>query len=481
MSTQATSSALDSTLDPQRSTGDVARGWSSRRVALTVLILCGSVTCGWAEDAASTRGGPERAAGDQAQEGAPPADGVARVNTPVLTVKECIAEEHALVEQFHKEYPDDDEAWLFEAQMHRGQGRSAEAARCWEQALRVNPGRPDTYRELGQLAKDKGQFRLAIDYWRKALAVRPDWLLVQIQIADARLELGEGREALAELRQAVRGEPQVAPWHYLFGQAHLQQQELEQAKACYEQAIALDPRHTSSYYSLFTVCQRLGLAEQAREYMSVFRKLKAESTQAIRADAAETVQQRMTARLAHTYVIAGNLYQAKGNVVRAEEAFKRAVAVQPEDGAAREQLAVLYQRTGKFAAALRECEEITRLVPDAPFPYLMAGLIHSALGRLEPAESAFQKAIELAPTKDSGYIHLARLYLAAGVKLPEAQAAAGTAARLNGSAQNYFFWGWACHRNGDREPALRALAKAVELAPGNPDFRQALAKVRNKQ
>ena len=449
-------------------------------MVLTTFILCCSVTCGWAEDPAAVRDEPDPKAPSNAGVPTPPDGQAAPSAKQGLTGKQCIAEEQALAAQLRADYPDSEEAWLFAARVHRGHGRSAEAAKCWEQALRINPGRATTSRELGELARAKGQFEQAVEYWRKALQIRPELVYVRANLADALMELGKWDEALAELQWGTGGEPQIAAWHYMKGQAHLKQQELEQAKACYEKAIALDPRHLSSYYGLSAACLRLGLHEQAREYMATFRQIKAEHIEAVRAKAAEATQQQAMARLVAAYVTAGQLYRAKDNVVRAEESFRRAITLQPEATAPRAQLALLYEAKGQLRQALRECGLIAKLAPRDPFPHMMAGLIHSRRRRFAPAEAALHKMIELSPKNDAGYRHLAHLYLVTGVKLPKAQELAEQAVRLHGTAQNYFYYGWACNQNGDRARALLALETAVELAPDNATYRERLAHVKNQ-
>ena len=120
------------------------RPWSAQCLVLAALVVAWSVTWVWAQ-------GPAGAAAPTATSA--PADvGGASSQSAQLTVDQCIAEEQALAERLRRDYPDGDETWLFLAQMHRGQGRSDEAARCWEEALKANPRAAEAYRQLGQLA-----------------------------------------------------------------------------------------------------------------------------------------------------------------------------------------------------------------------------------------------------------------------------------------------------------------------------------------
>ena len=294
------------------------------------------------------------------------------------------------------------------------------------------------------------------------------------------MELGEQAEALEELRRYVTVEPPIAVYHYLMGEAHLRDQKFEQAKAYYEKAIALNPRHTSSYYGLFNTCFRLGLKFEAEAQMATFRRLKAQDTAAIVSEAQLTQQERIVQRLARAYESAAKLYHAKGNGARAEQCFHRAIAVYPQGKPPREGLAMLYQQLGKLPQALQAYESISQIAPKDPFPHLMRGIIHTRKQSFAPAEKAFLKVIELEPRRDIGYIHLVRLYLLAHAKLPEAQKLALQAVELNGSAQNHFYWGWAAQQNGDRTQALHALEMAVKLDPANADYRKTLEKIKGQ-
>ena len=408
------------------------------------------------------------------------AAGAGADESEALTVEQCGAEELALAQRLQQAYPRSDEALVFLGKVHWDQGRAADAAQCWEQALRINPRRADAYQALGQWAREQGRIDAAIAYWRQGLKLHPRSLEMRVEAADALISRGEYAQAIEALQQGLptgplEGVPGVAPgatWHYLMGESYRKQREYERARSYFEEAVALDPAHTSSYYGLFNVCLRLGLKDKAAEHAAAFRRLKAKEQaqarqftlefQQLRAKdrrAAEqrvglSERQRAIDRLVRRYMEAQQAFEAQRGGARSEELCRRALGL----------LALM-----------------SRMEPDNALHHLNAGMLNDQLRRFPEAQREYRQAIELAPERDSGYRHLARSYLSARTKLAEARQLAEKAVSLQGSAENYFTLGFACRVNDDRQGAVAALEAAVKLAPREKSYRQILERLKGGQ
>ena len=93
--------------------------------------------------------------------------------------------------------------------LYAGLSRFAEAAKCYEQVVRLNPRHADAQNNLGIVLKEQGRLMDAVDCFRQALAVNP-------QHADALTNQG----------------------------LHLAQQgQFAAAADCYEKALSVNPRH----------------------------------------------------------------------------------------------------------------------------------------------------------------------------------------------------------------------------------------------
>jgi tetratricopeptide (TPR) repeat protein len=82
--------------------------------------------------------------------------------------------------------------------------------------------------------------------------------------------------------------------------------------------------------------------------------------------------------------------------------IREALQVQPETVFLHTELARLQMRRGDMPAALQACQKALRLDPNYQPAYLVLGQIHANLQHKEEAQTAFRKAIGLAPLDEDG-------------------------------------------------------------------------------
>jgi len=349
------------------------------------------------------------------------------------------AEELGVVRTLARDFPNSIEPVILMGSVQHRHGNATEAMVIWQQVLKRDPNRPQVHEDLGWFAMEKGQYEQAIGHWRKVLEINPQAANIHSGIARALMGLNRHAEAIEELQKEIEVSPRSSFSCFLLGQEYLQQKEYEKAKASYEKAIALEPNLTNAYYGLFTVCSRLGQRAEAKQHIATFKKLKAAEMKVLkdRNDAFnDLIDMRRDA--AGTLMLAGQAYQANGNLKRAERLMHRAAGLAPQN----------------------------------PICHLHSAAISMQLGHLAEAERAFGKVIQLAPKNARGYSGLAHLYLQAGRKLPNAKQLAQRAVTLEPNAFHYYVLSWACDRNSDKAGAISAIERAVELEPGNPRYRR---------
>lgn len=405
---------------------------------------------------------------------------------PTLPPEQQIAllksREMALAERVMKNFPNNGDAYILMGDLHRRLGSSAQAVEFWHKGLELSPNRADVYQNLGIVAMEKQDFEQAISFWQKALQINPQMPGVHNIIARALMGLGRHDEAVRELQADVKISPQSADSHFLLGQAFLQQQEYDRAKMCYERTIELQPDHVNAYYGLATVCARLKQPDQAKQYRAIFQKLRAGNLQDreyghMPADDLA----RTRASMAGLSMQAARLYQRRGELRKAEELLKQGVAVDPNNAAAHRRLAALYRMTNRIPAALAQCESVRQLEPNDPTCHLLIGTLALQLKRVDRAETAFRDFITLCPNQSVGYRELAHLHIRTNRKLAEAKQLAQKAVELEPTAENYFILSWAGQKTGDKEAALAAIRKAMEMAPGNPEYRKMYDLIRHSR
>jgi tetratricopeptide (TPR) repeat protein len=100
-----------------------------------------------------------------------------------------------------------------------------------------------------------------------------------------------------------------------------------------------------------------------------------------------------------THVDVAQVYARRGEVARAERELQTALRIDPENLAARINLADLYRATGHDAEAERLLRQTVDQQPTAAVAWHALGLALVRLDRREEALSALAKAAELAPSE----------------------------------------------------------------------------------
>lgn len=390
-------------------------------------------------------------------------------------IEDLNKEERKLAERLLKDFPDGQDAMVFAAIVCRHCGHTAEAQECWKKCLLLNPNRADVLTQMGWVSMQKGDFGEAASRWRKALRLDPTLPGVHNDLARALMSMGRLDEARPVLEQGVELHPNDVTGRFLLGQVCLQMHDYSAARKHYEAAIQMRPDMTNAYYSLATVCSRLGDTEQAKVCRQRFRALKAEDLKMQREqnltfdDLLETRR-----RVAGSHTVAGRVYATANRTQDAERLWLRAAELDPENVESRTNLALLYENTNRLEEALKTYEQLERIQPNNPIYAIGLGVIHAGLGHFEDSETAFRRAIELAPQVDVPNRELARLLLIRKQNLKEAKELAERAVALRSTAPNYYVLCLACSLNGDANGALSAIRRATELDPGNDEYQRIL-------
>jgi tetratricopeptide (TPR) repeat protein len=394
-----------------------------------------------------------------------------------LTIKQEIValkkEELEFIARLIREFSNSEDPLVLMGNLYRKQGKSAEAEKCWNKALELNPERPDVYNGMGWIAFEKGEHEKAIVFWRKAIEINPQIPAVHNSIAQTLIVLGRYDEVIKEAEEELKISSTSSLSYFLLGQGYLKLKEYGKAKKYYESAIELQPDYMNAYYGLFTVCSRLKLQDEARKHLAAFRKLKAEDSKVLM-DRNKAFDDVVSIRkmLAETYNAAEHIYYNNGNLQEAEKLLQRAITLDPNNTEYLMKLGSLFQMRNRLPDALRIYGKVSQIEPDNIMSRWNTGVISMQLKQFSNAEKVFKKVITLAPKFSGGYRELAHLYLITGTNLSEAMKLAKTAVVLEETADNYFILGWAYDKNKDVANAGSALKRAAELDPGNLQYKR---------
>lgn len=99
------------------------------------------------------------------------------------------------------------------------------------------------------------------------------------------------------------------------------------------------------------------------------------------------------------HVRMANIYESQRDYSRAIEERNRAVNANPDDGTLQLDLGITLGKSGDFAAAAAACRRATERIPRHAEAWFWLGLALEQQGERDEARAAYQKVVELAPSR----------------------------------------------------------------------------------
>ena len=106
----------------------------------------------------------------------------------------------------------------------------------------------------------------------------------------------------------------------------------------------------------------------------------------------------------------GNYHDVEGRPQQAEEAFQKALEIDPHYNPARLNLSLVLNRMGKNEEALEQYKTVIELEPEYGPVYFSAGLLLAEMNRLEEAANYIEKSIEKDRSNLRAYYNLGIIY-----------------------------------------------------------------------
>lgn len=157
------------------------------------------------------------------------------------------------------------DAKLLVAVKLHGAGRHAEAERLYKEIIDAHPANADAWHLLGVVAYQRRDFAAAVERIRTALAISDANPAFHSNLGLALHAGGQLAEAIRSYQRAVELQPDYPDAQYNLGNALQQAGERDEAVACYRRAVALKPDFIEAHNNLGNVLRHLGRLEQAAE------------------------------------------------------------------------------------------------------------------------------------------------------------------------------------------------------------------------
>jgi tetratricopeptide (TPR) repeat protein len=161
-----------------------------------------------------------------------------------------LAEAAAHYEQAIRDRPDYAEAYENLGLVLARQGRLAGAIARYEQAVRLRPDYAKAHYNWAMALAAQGRLDEAGAHFRETVRIKPDFVLAHYNWAIALAQQGKLTEAIARYQEVLRIKPDFAFAHNNLGRAFAAQGRLDEAIAHYEQAVRFKPDFAEAHYNL---------------------------------------------------------------------------------------------------------------------------------------------------------------------------------------------------------------------------------------
>ncbi|RJO64629.1 MAG: tetratricopeptide repeat protein [Candidatus Omnitrophota bacterium] len=255
------------------------------------------------------------------------------------------------------------------------------ATKEYKKAIRIDRNNPSFHFNLGMNYLKKNDVASAVQELNTTArldpeAVEPHALLSAIYYSDNKIEDANRELEIALERASVR-EPKNISIYKTLGMMYLQQKRFKEAEKTYRSILALAPDDNEAHFYLGSVYSELGNNAGAIEELKQALQLKADYHEALNF-------------LGYLYV------EQNTNLQEAERLIKKAVELQPDNGAYIDSLGWLYFKKGRAKDALKELERAKDLLSD-PVIYDHLGDVYFKLNDFKNAKTSWQESLKLDP------------------------------------------------------------------------------------
>lgn len=314
-------------------------------------------------------------------------------------------------------------------------GEPEVAVRYLDAASRIGSLSPQSLSMLGDAYFDQGENQEAILSWQKALDSGADSIEILTRLASAHRELQDYVYAAQILKELVAIRPNDAGLNYQLG-ILMAAIEPDSAPVYLGQAAGLDNQLASPAQKIRRSILTARLSdEKAYTFLASGRALASQDEWEL---AAEAFRRATLERpdFSEAWAFLGEACQhispAPEGDQRCLSHLEEAIRLDPDSIASNTFLALYWQRNGQIEMALEYLQMVAALDPANPaFPAEVGGLL-SEMGDLPAAQTAYQQAIDLAPTDPLYWRLMAEFAIYNKIQLRElALPAAEQAVQLN--------------------------------------------------
>jgi len=375
--------------------------------------------------------------------------------------------------------------------------RPEQALVCYRRATQLDAGTFQWLYYLGSLLAKQGKHAEAAAVLKQALRPDPSYLPARLKLAENLLDSGEideSKEAYSEIADDIPG---TAEAYYGLGRIAVLRGDPAAAQELFRRACELFPTYGPAHYALAQVDRKLGRTKEAEEELALYahhepvvppvddplrdllrkldmraaahleRGVQLEQVGRLKDAMAETEEAlRLNPELVKAHINLLILYGRMGNREKAEEHFRAAVKLNPNQFPdAYYNYGVLLIMEGKLDEAEQSFRKALAISPSYAAAHNDLGNILERQGKLPEAVAEYRKAIESDPGFRRAHFNLARLFIHQRNYAEGVVQLLQTRTPVDEETPSYLYaLGAAYGRAGDNPSALHYLVEAKELA-----------------
>jgi len=311
------------------------------------------------------------------------------------------------------------------AQFKVQNGAPEEAKAFLENITKQAPDFLPAWPILGRIANNEKKYDDALKLVANALNRDPANIDARLVQAESWIAKGETKKAVDSIENLDRTYPGSPIIKYALARVYVKTNNLSQAIAAVDQVVKISPHFVDAVLLQAELHLKNGDAQSVVDSLSAVVKqspglLRAELmlAEAYRAvgrldDAIGIVREqiRRSPQNAASYFLLGVILQQQNKVTEAREALEKAAQLAPDNPSSLQQLVDLDVASKNYAAGHRRVDEVLQKQPKSAVGYYLRGKLYLAEKKIDLAQTALLKAIDLDPDLTSAYDLLVPTFL----------------------------------------------------------------------
>ncbi len=335
-----------------------------------------------------------------------------------------------LLEQAVKAAPEDATAHYNLGRARSGMGDISGAIAAYDKAIELNPADPDPYLNKANLLASTKQSQAALEAYDKVLAIDPEHESARFGRARALMALDATDEGLAgwwDQAHKAKGDKRFVAFTEL-GVRLAGKQRLLDASNCFREALDVKPDDHGALFRMGAVMSELGDGRSSLEYLDQI-KDQSENNAGFWAvygislshmrrieemeQAFERALELDPGSALHRLNLGGS-YMRVDDYEKAIEVFEELIKEEPGNASAWNNLGDAYYKCDEYAKAIDALTSAIKADPECAPAYLNLGLVLNTLGDMDNAILAMKQAMARRPDYYTAGWNLSLMLLARG-------------------------------------------------------------------